>query len=60
MLGRLAARHDRVAVAGPAPAFEGRGGELTHVLDPVFDPHPNDAGHRAIADAVAAALDSVR
>lgn len=46
----VAGRHDRVGVA--APAFDGRGGELTHVLDAVFDPHPNDAGHRIIADAV--------
>ena len=31
--------------------FDGRGGELTHVLDTPFDPHPNDAGYRVIADA---------
>jgi lysophospholipase L1-like esterase len=45
-------------VADAAPAFEGRGGELTHVLDPAFDPHPNDAGHRLIADAFVQALSS--
>jgi hypothetical protein len=55
---RVAARHDRVAVA--EPSFEARGGDLTHVLDPQFDPHPNDAGHRVIADAFASAIDAVR
>ena len=48
------ARH--TALAAAAPAFEGEGATLTHVLDPHFDPHPNDAGHRAIADAFEAAL----
>jgi lysophospholipase L1-like esterase len=38
------------------PSFEGRGGELTHVLDEQFDPHPNDGGHRVIADSVLEAL----
>lgn len=60
MLRRVGARYARTAVAEAAPAFEGRGGALTHVLDPAFDPHPNDAGHRAIADAFAAALDEAR
>jgi lysophospholipase L1-like esterase len=41
------------------PSFEGRARELTHVLDPMFDPHPNDAGHRIIADAFLAALDTL-
>lgn len=57
---RVASRYDRVAVAHAAPAFEGRGGELTHVLDAQFDPHPNDAGHRAIAAAVDDALREIR
>lgn len=52
----VAAAFPHTAAADAAPAFEGRGPELTHVLDPVFDPHPNDAGHRLIADAFAAAL----
>jgi len=56
----VAARYDGVAVADAAPAFEGRGGELTHVLDQAFDPHPNDAGHRVIADVFSAALEEVR
>ncbi|MEX0750547.1 MAG: SGNH/GDSL hydrolase family protein [Dehalococcoidia bacterium] len=56
----VAARYDRVAVAEPAPQFEGNGGRLTHVLDQPFDPHPNDAGHSAIADAFAAALEDAR
>jgi len=49
-----AAKYDRVIVA--TPSFEGRGDELTHVNDAQFDPHPNDAGHRVIADAVREAL----
>ena len=56
-LGEIAARYDRVAVA--LPSFDGRGGKLTHVLDAVFDPHPNDAGHRIIADAVLEAVATV-
>jgi len=42
--------YDGVRVA--SPSFEGRGGELTHVLDERFDPHPNDAGHRLIAESI--------
>ena len=49
-LREVASEYERVGVA--APSFEGRGGELTHVLDAAFDPHPNDAGHRVIADAI--------
>ena len=54
----IAARHDNVAVA--TPSFEGRGAELTHVLDERFDPHPNDAGHQLIADAIGKARDRLR
>ena len=43
-------------VADAASAFDGKGGSLTHVLDEKFDPHPNDAGHRLIADAFVNAL----
>jgi len=50
----------RHGVAEAAPAFEGRGGELTHVLDAAPDPHPDDAGHRAIAEAFEAALERLR
>jgi lysophospholipase L1-like esterase len=50
----VATQHERVAVA--TPSFEGRGGELTHVNDERFDPHPNDAGHEVIADAMLVAL----
>ncbi len=55
---RVAARHERVAVA--RPDFDGRGGDFTHLLDPAPDPHPNDAGHRVIAAAVEAALRDLR
>jgi lysophospholipase L1-like esterase len=51
----IAAAHERVAVA--TPSFEGRGNELTHLADAHLDPHPNDEGHRVIADAISAALD---
>ena len=46
----VARRHD-VLIADPRIAFEGRGPEFTHLLDPEPDFHPNDAGYRAIADA---------
>jgi lysophospholipase L1-like esterase len=54
----VAARYEHVAVA--EPSFDGRGNELTHVLDTPFDPHPNDAGHRVIAEAMLEALNGVR
>jgi lysophospholipase L1-like esterase len=56
----VATRFGGVAVADPAPAFEGNGGRLTHVLDDEFDPHPNDEGHAVIAEAFALALEGVR
>jgi lysophospholipase L1-like esterase len=56
----VAARYDRVAVADAAPVFDGAAGDLTHVLDAQPDPHPNDAGHRAIADAFDTALRDMR
>ncbi len=55
-----AAKYPHAGVADAAPAFEGRGRELTHVLDPQFDPHPTDAGHRLIADAFIAALAAIK
>ncbi len=45
-----------VILADPRGPFAGNGRELTHLLDPTPDPHPNDSGHRAIARAF---LDSV-
>jgi lysophospholipase L1-like esterase len=60
VIARVAAKYQHTAVAMGAPAFEGRGRELTHVMDPGFDPHPNDAGHRALADAFVAALGRVK
>ncbi len=56
----VASSYPHTAVAEAAPAFEGRGPELTHTLDPVFDPHPTDAGHRLIADAFVAALAAMK
>ncbi len=50
VIDRVAKRHT-VLVADPRAAFEGRSVELTHVHDPSPDSHPNDAGHRLIADA---------
>ena len=50
VIARAAAAND-VLIADPRAAFEGKGGELTHTLDPTPDFHPNDAGHRAIAEA---------
>lgn len=60
VLARVTARYPHTAVATAAASFEGRGARLTHVLDPRFDPHPTDAGHRAIAAAFIAALKRVK
>lgn len=54
LLEDIASKYERVAVA--TPSFDGRGDDLTHVNDAQFDPHPNDAGHAVIADAMLAAL----
>lgn len=56
LIRRVAARYPRTAVADAAPPFQGNGAALTHVLDPQFDPHPTDAGHRVIASVFEAAL----
>jgi lysophospholipase L1-like esterase len=56
----VAAKYDHTAVAITAGDFEGRGADLTHVLDTPSDPHPNDAGYRLIADAFIAALKRVK
>jgi lysophospholipase L1-like esterase len=45
------AQRSNVLVADPRAAFEGKGGQLTHTLDPTPDFHPNDAGYRLIAGA---------
>jgi lysophospholipase L1-like esterase len=58
VIRRVAASAERVYVAEPAADFERRGGELTHILDARPDPHPNDAGHRVIADAFEEGLDA--
>jgi lysophospholipase L1-like esterase len=56
MIRKVAARYAHTAVADVAPAFEGKGRALTHVLDAKFDPHPTDAGHRIIATTFETAL----
>jgi lysophospholipase L1-like esterase len=56
----VAASHLRGNIAVAAPSFDGDGGALTHLLDEPSDPHPNDAGHEAIADAVLEAAQSIR
>jgi lysophospholipase L1-like esterase len=62
-LGRLneviracAGRHAAL-VAELETAFDGWANELTHVMETPMDPHPNDAGHRLIAEAVVEALE---
>jgi lysophospholipase L1-like esterase len=50
------ARRNEVLVADPVLAFEGRGREYTHTLDPTPDFHPTDAGYEAIAGAFLEAL----
>ena len=42
-------------VADAFDAFDGKGAELTSVSGPTGDFHPNDAGHRVIADLLIAA-----
>lgn len=60
VLARVARKYQHTEVATTAAAFEGKGGALTNVLAAQSDPHPNDAGHRAIADAFVAALKRLR
>jgi lysophospholipase L1-like esterase len=60
VLARVAARYEHTAVATTAADFDGRGNQLTHILEPGHDSHPNDAGHRLIADAFIAALERVK
>ncbi len=55
VIDRVAKRND-VLVADPRAAFVGRSLELTHINDTPPDFHPNDAGHRLIADAFLKAL----
>ena len=55
VISTVAKRHN-VLVADPRAAFQDRGNELTHLLDAEPDFHPNDAGHRVIADAFLAVL----
>jgi lysophospholipase L1-like esterase len=57
VLRGVAGRYDGVAVA--EPSFEGRGDELTGVNAFRFDPHPNAAGHRVIAEAFDEAIEGL-
>lgn len=50
VIARVTERYD-VVLADPRAPFVGGGPDLTHLLDPTPDAHPNDAGHRAIAEA---------
>jgi lysophospholipase L1-like esterase len=59
-LRRVAARYPHTGVAVTAAAFEGKGRTLTHWSDAIPDFHPNDAGHRVIANAFVAALRRVK
>lgn len=45
-----------LTVVDPTRAFEGKSLQLTGVGNVPFDPHPNDAGHAALAQAFEAAL----
>jgi lysophospholipase L1-like esterase len=56
VIRRVAGQHEGVVVAETFEAFAGRGGDYTHLRDEHPDPHPNDAGHRLIAQAFALAL----
>lgn len=51
-----AGRHGAL-VAELETAFDGWADELTHVMETPMNPHPNDAGHRLIAEAVMEALE---
>lgn len=55
----VASGYDGVGVATPSFETQAAGTPLTHVLDEPFDPHPNDAGHAIIADAIESALDAI-
>jgi lysophospholipase L1-like esterase len=59
-LRAVAATYERVAVASPSFDQQSADMPLTHVLDQPFDPHPNDAGHQLIANAMLEALDDLR
>ncbi len=52
----IASKYERVAVATPSFEDQSSSQPLTHVLDTPFDPHPNDAGHTIIANAIEAQL----
>jgi lysophospholipase L1-like esterase len=52
------AEEDDVLVADPRAEFVGRSLALTHIGETPPDFHPNDAGHRLIADAFLAALET--
>ena len=52
---KAAARSVTLTLVDIAPIFAGKGGQLTHILAAKPDIHPNNAGHAAIAEAIARA-----
>ena len=60
VIRHVAEGYPHTQVADATHAFDGKGRTLTHVLDPRFDPHPTDAGHRVIAGTFEAALAAER
>jgi hypothetical protein len=49
---RATARGVTLTPVDLAPLFAGKGGTLTHILDPTPDIHPTDAGYAVIADVL--------
>jgi lysophospholipase L1-like esterase len=52
VLGGVANSYPNWDIVDATPSFDGRGSELTHLMDEPADPHPNDAGHAVIAESV--------
>ena len=55
----VAGKYEGVSVATPSFAEQSINNALTHVREDPFDPHPNDAGHRIISDAIDAGLERI-
>ena len=52
VMGGVASSYPNWDIVEATPSFDGRGPELTHLLDEPADPHPNDDGHAVIARSV--------